>query len=78
MGGVDGEVVGQREDAFLQRSPQRAGQRLGLVIGDQIGSGDRVDKQRAPGEQRDLVGAVGQQPAQMLGRVPGRADGLQP
>jgi len=77
VGRVDGQVVGQREDPLLQRLPQRASQRLGLVGGDQVGAGDCADEQRAAREQCDRFRAVSQQPAQVLGRVTRGGDGAQ-
>ena len=77
MGWIHGYVVGQGQDPFLQRPPQGPGQRLGLVGRDEIGACHRVDQQRTTGEQPDGPVPVGQQPAQVLGRVPGRGQGLQ-
>jgi hypothetical protein len=74
---VHRHVVGQRENALVQRPPQRPGQLLGPVRRDQVGPGYRPDQQRPAGEQRGRPVTVEQQVGQVLRGVAGRGQGPQ-
>jgi hypothetical protein len=61
----------------VDRPVQGAGQRLGLVGGDEVGSGHRPDQQRPAGEHPRRRGAVQQQVGEVLGGVAGGGQGPQ-
>lgn len=55
---VHRQIVGQGEDLGAQRPEQPAGQRLAVLVAEEVGATDRSDHQCPTGKQRDGLAAV--------------------
>ena len=77
VGGVDGEVVGQREDLVAQRAVELSGQVFAGREAEEVGASDRADHERPAAEERDGFAVFAEEVGEVIGCMPGGWDRAQ-